>query len=142
MTSPYPYADIIHLPHHISKKHRPMPLADRAAQFSPFAALTGYDDVINETARLVDQKTELSEDARLLLDRKLHTLSINIDEQPEINITYFVPDTKKDGGAYLSVYGMFKKIDPVHRELVLTDGTSISFEDILDIDCPLFDYLI
>jgi len=142
MTSPYPYADIIHLPHHISKKHRPMPLADRAAQFSPFAALTGYDDVINETARLVDQKTELSEDARLLLDRKLHTLSINIDEQPEINITYFVPDTKKDGGAYLSVYGMLKKIDPIHRELVLTDGTSISFEDILDIDCPLFDYLI
>ncbi|MCD8005492.1 MAG: YolD-like family protein [Oscillospiraceae bacterium] len=133
-----PYEDIINLPHHVSKTHPQMSMQDRAAQFSPFAALTGYDDAIDETARLTGKKLELGEEAKEILDRKLQYLQSIISEQPEISATYFVPDEKKDGGEYVTVNGRLKRIDEYERVLVLTDGKKILMEEIIDIKSELF----
>lgn len=92
------YDDIIHLPHHISKTRPQMSMMDRAAQFSPFAALTGYDAAIKETGRLTDEKIELGEETKAVLDRKQSYLSDMISVQPEITVTYFLPDERKSGG--------------------------------------------
>ena len=118
-----PYADIIDLPHHVSKKHPQMPMEKRAAQFSPFAAVSGHDEAIYETARLTDEQLELSE------DEKLQWLREHIKEQPEITVTYVQPDEKKNGGAYVTVTGSAKKVDKVL--LVLRDGT------VIPIDAPI-----
>ena len=99
------YDDIINLPCPTSPRHPRMPRADRAAQFAPFAALTGYDSAIDETARLTDEKIDISEDMREKLDRKQSFLTEIIDEQPEITVTYFVPDNRKAGGEYKTVTG-------------------------------------
>ena len=123
-----PYADIIDLPHHVSKKHPQMPMEKRAAQFSPFAAVSGHDEAIYETARLTDEQLELSEDEIAVIDEKLQWLREHIKEQPEITVTYFQPDEKKNGGAYVTVTGSAKKIDKV---LVLRDGT------VIPIDAPI-----
>ncbi len=128
-----PYEDIINLPHHVSKTHPQMPMQDRAAQFSPFAALTGYDDAIDETARLTGKKIELSEEAKEILDRKLQYLGSIISDQPEISVTYFVPDEKKDGGEYVTVKGNLKRIDEYERAIILTDGERIGMDEIIDI---------
>ena len=128
------YDDIIDLPHPVSKTHPRMSSIDRAAQFSPFAALTGHSAAIKETARLTDRKIELDEDAKSVLDMKQHILSVVIDEFPEITVTYFKPDEHKSGGKYLSVTGRLKKINEYERTLVLTGGESIPFDDILDIE--------
>ncbi|MCD7784805.1 MAG: YolD-like family protein [Oscillospiraceae bacterium] len=128
-----PYEDIINLPHHVSKTHPQMSMQDRAAQFSPFAALTGYDDAIDETARLTGRKIELGEEAKEILDRKLQYLRSIISEQPEISVTYFVPDEKKDGGEYVTVSGNLKRIDEYERVMVLTDGEVIRLDDVIDI---------
>ena len=132
------YEDIIHLPHHVSSKRPQMPMIDRAAQFSPFAALTGYDDAISETGRLTDEKIDLSEEEKEVLDRKQQFLLEKIDERPALTVTYFVPDAKKSGGAYVTKSGNLKKIDAIERWMQLTDGTKIPLDDVADIESELF----
>ena len=128
-----PYDDIIDLPHPTSERHPRMPMVNRAAQFSPFAALTGYDAAVKETARLTDAKVELTEEEKSILDSKLQMLADRIANQPTVKFTYFKPDQKKAGGAYLTVSGIVKKIDGLTGDIVLTDGHRIPIEDILDI---------
>jgi hypothetical protein len=127
------YDDIIHLPHHQSTKHPHMARADRAAQFSPFAALTGYDAAVQETARLTTQRIELDEDEKAALDKKLRALIDRIDQHPEVSLTYFQPDEKKSGGAYVTETGTIKKYDAPERTVVLDSGTLIPVEDIVSI---------
>lgn len=133
-----PYDDIIHLPRPTSWRHPRMSIHDRAAQFSPFAALSGHAAAIAETARLTDRKMELDEDTRAELDRKQAVLLEHIDEQPEITVTWFVPDEKKDGGAYAATTGRLKKIDPVGRVLALLDGTEIPLKDVAGLESDIF----
>ena len=132
------YDDIIHLPHHVSKTRPQMSMMDRAAQFSPFAALTGYDAAIKETGRLTDEKIERGEETKAVLDRKQCYLSNMISVQPEITVTYFLPDERKSGGTYLSVTGKLKRIDEYERMMILTDGKKIPLDDIMDIESNLF----
>lgn len=132
------YDDILHLPHPTSSRHPRMSMADRAAQFSPFAALTGHGAAVSETARLTDRKAELSEDIQGLLDLKQHLLLEHIDEQPEISVTWFQPDARKEGGQYRTVTAHLQRVDAYARLLVLTDGTRIPLDDVADLQCPLF----
>lgn len=133
-----PYGDIINLPHHVSPTRPRMSMADRAAQFSPFAALSGYGDAVKETARLTGRRIELDESAKAALDEKLRLLAEVIEDRPEAAITYFLPDRRKAGGEYVTVSGTVKRADSVQRELVMTDGTRIPVEDILDVAGDLF----
>ena len=132
------YDDIIDLPHHVSATRPRMSMIDRAAQFSPFAALTGYDAAIKETGRLTDRRIELSEESCAALDRKQQLLLENLADQPEVSVTYFVPDERKSGGAYVTVTGIVKKVDDYQRLLLLTDGTKIPLDEILDMESELF----
>ena len=127
------YDDIINLPHHVSKNHRQMPMEMRAAQFAPFAALTGYDTVINETARLTDQQVELEDYDNERLNRKYAELIENISEHPVITVSYFKPDKHKGGGAYVSKTGHIKKVDTYEQQMIMEDGTSIPLAAIVDI---------
>ncbi len=127
------YDDIIDLPRPKSK-HEPMPMSDRAAQFSPFAALTGYEDAIDETARLTDARVELGESAVEELERALAGIAARISERPDVTVTYFVPDERKSGGAYVTRAGALKRIDEAERELVFADGTRIAVGDIVSIE--------
>ena len=133
------YDDLINLPHHQSKRRPHMSLYDRAAQFSPFAALTGYDDVVKETARLTDKKTELSEETKSELSAKLTLLQEKIKDDPSVLITYFVPDKKKSGGTYRTLAGIVKRIDEIERFVVMKDGTKIPIDDISAIAGDLWD---
>lgn len=128
-----PYDDIIDLPCPTSERHPRMSMANRAAQFSPFAALSGYDDAVRETARYTDSRVELTEEEKVILDAKLQTLAERIGSQPVAAFTWVRPDEKKEGGTCLTVRGKVKKLDSHTGEVVLTDGQRISFEDILDI---------
>lgn len=128
------YDDIIHLPHHTSAKRTRMSMLDRAAQFSPFAALTGYDAVIEETGRLTDAPIELEEGAKAELDQAINKLMETLPSQPYAVITYFQKDARKLGGAYLTVTGRVKKIDPYEMILTMTDGTIIELNQIYCID--------
>lgn len=130
------YDDIINLPHHLSETHPRMTLLDRAAQFSPFAALTGHGDAIRETSRLTDPKTELAEERKALLDRRLQ--AICSAGHPEVSITYFVQDRKKDGGAVVTAEGAVKKIDSIEKMVVFYNGNRVLFDDILLIEGNLF----
>jgi len=132
------YSDIINLPHHVSKVHPPMSMHQRAAQFAPFAALVGYEDVIDETARQTDSKRELDETEKAELDRKLGILASHLKEKPVVEIEYFVPDKTKAGGEYVFKSGEVVKIQPVQKKLVLSDGTVIRIDDIADISGELF----
>lgn len=125
------YEDIMYLEHHVSKKHPQMSRYNRAAQFAPFAALSGHGEAIAETARLTEGKIELDDYEKLKLDEQLYILQERIVERPKVCITYFRPDAKKDGGAYLTVCQNLKKIYPQERLLVLEDDTKIKMEDIL-----------
>ena len=125
-----PYDDIIDLPRPVSRTRPRMPVRDRAAIFSPFAALAGHGAAIAETARLTDQKAELDEDARAELDRRQAALLEHIDQQPEVTVTWFQKDEKKTGGSYVTTAGRLKKLDDARRALVLTDGTAIPLADI------------
>ena len=127
------YDDIINLPHHVSDKHPRMPLIDRAAQFSSFAALTGHDDAIEETARLTDKKIELDENTKELLDMRLMMIREHIAEKPKVTFTYFEPDDKKSGGAYVDVTGIVKKINDFEHKIILYDGIEILIDNIIDI---------
>ena len=136
------YDDIIHLPHHVSKTRPQMSMEDRAAQFSPFAALTGYDAAILETGRLTEDKLELGEETQAILDRKQRYLAEIIDTKPEITVTYFVPDEKKSGGAYSTVTGFLKRIDEYERVLMLTDGRKIQLDAIFDTESEEFENIL
>jgi len=127
------YRDIIELPHPTSKHHTQMASVDRAAQFSPFAALTGHSDVIDETARLTDERIVLSEDKIAELDHKLQMIAERINERPEIKITFFKEDELKDGGAYVDIVGKVRMIDRYKRALIMMDDAEIMFEDIIEI---------
>ena len=140
MDNEHRYDDIINLPHHVSATRPRMSMHDRAAQFSPFAALTGYDDAIDETARLTDKQFELSEDARNRLDEQLRLIADRIEEQPEIEVTYFQPDELKEGGKYVTTKGRVRIIDEYAREIVFADGTRIELDAISEIkvnNCPI-----
>lgn len=132
------YEDIINLPHHVSKTRPQMPMSDRAAQFAPFAALTGYDAAIKETGRLTDDKIELEESSLNELNAKIQLLREKLADAPEVTFTYFRPDDRKDGGAYLTITGTVKKLDDYERLLVLQDGTKVPIDDILDISGDIF----
>lgn len=127
------YDDIINLPHHQSDRRPRMSLYDRAAQFAPFSALTGHDDAIKETARLTDKKLELDDYDQMLLNNKMNFILNHINEQPEITVTYFIPDTNKEGGMYLDFAGNIKKYDAVQRVVCFTDKTEIFIDDIIEI---------
>jgi hypothetical protein len=127
------YDDIINLPHHESPTRPRMPLIDRAAQFSPFAALTGYDDAVNETERFVDGRIELDVDTVAMLDEKLRLLRSKADKNPFVMLTYFVPDIRKDGGRYITVTGNVKKIDEYKKKIILQNGTEIPIREIIGI---------
>ena len=132
------YDDILHLPHPTSAKHPRMPVSERAAMFSPFTALSGHAGAIAETARLTDQRMELDEDTRAELDRRQAVLLEHIAEQPEVTVTWFQPDERKDGGAYVTTTGRLKKIDPVERMLFLLNGSKISLDDVAGIGSDYF----
>lgn len=134
------YDDIIDLPHHVSNVHPPMSLQNRAAQFSPFAALTGYEEQISEAARLTDTKTELSESMKKLLDGKLRMIQERLEtgtgaSYPYISVTYFQPDAQKEGGKYVTFSGFVKKIDPFERKVIFcSPGNALSGEQRMT--CP------
>ena len=127
------YTDIIHLPHPEPKNHPRMPMEARAAQFAPFAALTGYDAVISETARLTDPQEVLDEEQQQLLNRQFLLLLEHIAEHPTVTITYFVADEKKAGGSYQSVTGHVKRYDDYLQQLIMSDGRQIPLHDIIEI---------
>jgi hypothetical protein len=135
------YNEIMGLPHHVSKTRPQMPMSDRAAQFAPFAALTGYDAAIKETGRLTDERIELDVEALSALDMKYQLLMEALDEAPEVTITYFQPDERKAGGKYVSAVGAVKKIDDFERRITMQDGTRIPMDDVLSIDGELFSSL-
>ena len=137
-----PYDDIINLPHPTSQRHPRMPIRDRAAIFSPFVALSGHGAAIAETARLTERRMELDEDTRAELDRRQAILMGHIDEQPEVTVTWFQPDEKKDGGAYLTTTGRLKKFRDQERILVLADGTEIPLQDVVVLESGIFQTLI
>ena len=135
------YDEIMGLPHHVSKTRPQMPMSDRAAQFAPFAALTGYDAAIKETGRLTDERIELDVEALSAWDMKYQLLMEALDEAPEVTITYFQPDERKAGGKYVSAVGTVKKIDDFERRITMRDGTRIPMDDVLSIDGELFSSL-
>ena len=127
------YEDIINMPHHVSTKHPQMSLENRAAQFAPFAALTGYNDIIKETSRLTDMKLELSEEMKDIINDKLNFLNEKIKSKPIATITYFIKDKVKEGGSYITVTSNIKQIDLVNKYIILTNKKKISINDIIGI---------
>ena len=130
------YDDIIHLPHHISSTRPRMSGIDRAAQFSPFAALTGYDASIKESARLTDARIELDDSQKEEIGEKLRLVTGQPDA--EIKITYFLPDAKKSGGKYVIATGTAKKVDEYERMIIMGDGKQIPIDEVIDVDCDVF----
>ena len=128
------YDDIIHLSRPASPRRAKMSMVDRGAQFSPFAALVGYDAAIQETARLTGCRVELTEGEKFRLNETIQQIGARISSQPEISITWFVPDLRKEGGEYVTQVCRVKKIDPYGRGLILTDGQLIAFEDIINLE--------
>ena len=134
------YDDILHLPHHVSPTRRRMTMVERAAQFSPFAALAGYEDAVRETGRVVSQRVELSEEEKAVLDRKQRVIleALGRGEQPEVTVTYFWPDSRKTGGEYVSHTGSIKKVQKVEKALVFVDGVEVPFGDVVELAGELF----
>ena len=132
------YKDIINLPHKQSSKRPHMSLLDRAAQFAPFAALVGYDDAIKETGRLTDVRIEMSEENLAVLNSRYQILVDYLGEEPEVTITYFVPDIYKAGGAYIEKTGVVKKLDTYERMITMVDGTRILMDDVLTLEGDIF----
>ena len=132
------YADIINLPHHELTTRQRMPRINRAASFSPFAALTGYDEAVKETARLTDARIELDEEQEIILSDKLQIALEKADLEPIITVTYFLPDQKKAGGAYIDYTGTIKRIDEYERKVIFTDKTVISIDDIYAIEGEIY----
>ena len=138
------YDDILHLPHHVSPTRRRMTMAERAAQFSPFAALAGYEDAVLETGRVVEQRIDLSEEEKAVLDRKQQIILAALErgERPNVTVTYFQPDAKKDGGAYIDFTGEIKRVKTAENRFVFMNDMKISFSDIFDLRCELFSHLL
>jgi len=132
------YDDIIDLPHHVSPTRPQMSMMDRAAQFSPFAALTGHEEAIAETGRLTDEKIELNEEALSILNTKFQMLIDRLNDKPKVIFTYFQPDERKDGGAFLPIEGIVKKVDVFERLVILQEGTKLQMDNVLDIDGEIF----
>ena len=127
------YDDIIDLPHHVSKKHKQMSIMNRAAQFAPFAALTGYDDEIKETARLTDKKIEIDDNKIDIINYQLQLIQSKIKDKPCVYIKYFIPDTKKSGGKYETLNKNVKRIDEYNQEIIFIDKTKVLINNIIDI---------
>ena len=132
------YDDMIGLGHHISRTHPPMARIKRAAQFASFDALTGFGEAIHEAGRETEEKLELSEDMIEMIDAKLAVIQYHIKEQPNITVTYFIPDDKKSGGRYVTVSGNVRKLDGLERVIMMVDGTRIPIEDVRMIEGDLF----
>ena len=130
------YSDIINLSRPVSKRPR-MSLEQRSAQFAPFAALTGYEGQVKETARLTNKKIEINEELKEILDLKIQLIQEKIKEQPDVTITYFIPDDKKQGGKYTTVTNSVKKNDTYKNEIILIDGTTIAIDEIIDISSEI-----
>ena len=129
------YDDILSMPHPNSQNHPRMARRDRAAQFSPFAALTGYEAAVKETARLTDDREELDEDEKTRLNAQLQKISARLQEQPEVMVTYFAPDERKTGGARQTYRGRLRKIDRNRKMLIMVDQTELPIENLLNIEC-------
>ena len=138
MAERFPYEDIVDLPHHVSRKHPQPTVADRAARFAPFAAITGYEEMVLEEARVTDERIEMDESSKAALNEKLNMILEFIDEQPEVSITYFEPDKRKAGGAYVTVTGTVKRIDEYEHLVIMTDGKKINIDDIYNLQGELF----
>lgn len=134
MQETHAYDDIIDLPHPVSARHPQMPLSDRAAQFSPFAALSGYEDAVREEARLTGRRIEPSEEEKALLDAQLAALAEKAADRPQVAVTWFVPDALKEGGEYVTTAGAFKRLDEAGHCILLEDGCRVPVEDILQIE--------
>ena len=128
------YDNIINLPHYEPKNYPRMSMYSRAAQFAPFAALTGYDEQVKETARLTDDRLDLDDEVKAILDAKLQKIKDNISSKPQVTITYFVADARKDGGKYVTVTNNIKKIDEYKQAIILVDATEIPIIDIVEIE--------
>ena len=127
------YDDIINLPHHISVKHPRLSKEQRAAQFAPFAALTGYGDAIKETARITEDRIEIDEEEKKKIDNKIIELKSKINDKPKVTITFFIPDIKKSGGEYVTIIGNLRRIDEYNKLLILEDKKKIPIEEIIEI---------
>ena len=138
MADNFPYEDIVNLPPHISKKHPQPSMLDRAARFAPFAAITGYEEMVLEEARVTEEQIHLDEDAVALICEKINMIQEFIDEEPEVRITYFEPDKKKSGGAYITITGTPKRVDEYEQLLIMTDGKKIKFDSIYHLESDLF----
>ena len=138
MAENFSYEDIINLPPHISKKHPQPTMMERAARFAPFAAIAGYEEMVLEEARVTEERIDLDEGTLALLNEKLNMILEFLDEEPEVMITYFEPDKKKDGGAYVSVTGVVKRIDEYEHLVIMTDGKKINIEEIYNLQSELF----
>lgn len=128
------YDDIIGLPHHVSNTRQPMSRINRAAQFAPFAALTGFEDYTDEAARLTDCKPKLTEAMQNDLNDKMRILNERLAEKPDITVTYFIPDMLKEGGTIAVYSGSVRRIDDFARRIIFTDRTELEFDNILRID--------
>lgn len=137
-----PYEDMLYLPHHVSPTRPQMNPQDRAAQFAPFAALTGYDDALDETARLTDEKAELSEASIEQINRRLSLLQAHCDEHPTVTMVYFLPDGRKKGGAYITTEIAVKEIDSVYSILHTVDKRKIPLGDIMELGGEWFEQFI
>ena len=138
MNEKFPYEDIVNLPRPVSKKHPEPPLSERAARFAPFAAITGYEEMVLEEARVTEEKIELDECALTMIDKRLNILQNHLSQSPEITVTYFVPDKKKNGGAYRIITGVAKRIDPYKKLLIINGDEKIQIEDIYKLESELF----
>lgn len=138
MAEYFPYEDIVNLPRHISKVHPQATMADRAARFSPFAAISGYEDMVKEAARVTEERIDITDATKELLNEKLNMIIEFLDEEPEVTITYFEPDKKKDGGAYISSTGTVKRIDEYERIVLMSDDKKIRIDEIYAIESDLF----
>jgi len=127
------YDDIINLPHHVSTKYPQMSLEARSAQFAPFAALTGYDDAIEETGRLTTEKIDLDEEIKNKINEKIKLIKNNLSSYPKVSVKYFVPDLKKEGGSYATISGVVKKVDEYRQTIIMDDNREILIEEIVDI---------
>ena len=134
---PRRYDDIIELPHYVSKNRKQMSMHDRAAQFSPFAALSGYHESIEETARLTDQQIIPDESLLNELNEKLQIISSHIKENPLVTITYFIPDQKKEGGRYENISFRLRAADPVRRRLISVSKETYDIDRIIQIESPV-----
>lgn len=135
------YSDIFDRPHHVSTKRAPMSRANRAAQFSPFAALTGYDSLVAESARVTEQRVELSDDEYEVLNRRLNFLQEHIARLPLVHILYYEPDKKKDGGSYVEFSGSIKRFKKIEGLLLTDTDIEIPFSNIIELSGELFSTL-